>query len=260
MTLDISYPVLVFNLVSYITGNEASRTRIRRKNQNCDRLVCECDHPEIEPLGLRVAMCPIISSRQKMSCFLLLLAVALFNLESCAAQITPWINEFHYRPKQNMFIEIAGPANQSANGLQVTLYQGRDGLSYPPAINMTGLFFDQGVEASVGIGFMVIPLSWMRKGNRVGDGIALSTPTNPCYQFISYGGNFTAHSGICAGIRSNDVGVSEPRHSVAGKSVQLRGSGMSYQSFTWWNIPKASTPGEINQGQSFTTSVVRRLR
>jgi hypothetical protein len=54
----------------------------------------------------------------------LLLVIMSFLLEGIVAQFDPWINEFHYRPKQNMFIEIAGPANQMASGLHPVLVSG----------------------------------------------------------------------------------------------------------------------------------------
>jgi hypothetical protein len=162
-----------------------------------------------------------------------------------------------------MFIEIAGPANQMASGLHLYLYQGRNGATYPPSVNLTGLSFDQGIDAASGIGFLTVPVSWMRKGNQVGDGIALSVDTTSCFQFVSYGGNFTAQSGPCAGVLSADVGMSEPRHAVEGNSIQLRGTGSTFSDFTWWNQPQPATPGAVNHGQQLvagSSDAKRNLR
>ena len=70
-------------------------------------------------------------------------------------------------------------------------------MSYLPVLNMTGLYFNQGVDRTSGMGFKAVPIPFMCKGNPVGDGIALGTSTNPCLLFISYVGNFTAWNGPC---------------------------------------------------------------
>jgi hypothetical protein len=189
-----------------------------------------------------------------------LIALAISSIS--AAQVDPWINEFHYRPKENMFVEIAGPAHQSADGLHLMFYQGRNGSHYPPMLNMTGQTFSQGVDAASGIGFLIVDLPHIHKGNQEGDGFALTNDALECLQFISYGGSFTALSGTCNGVTSDDVGIEEPPHNPdTTSSIQLHGTGSSLKDFTWWDQLQTATPGAVNVGQHLTPgTATRRLR
>jgi hypothetical protein len=87
--------------------------------------------------------------------------------------------------------------------------------------------------------------------NGAPDGLALADGTQ-VLQFLSYEGSFVAADGVAAGLRSTDIGVSEPANTFLGASLQLAGSGDSYFDFTWQG-PLAHSQGYRNANQVFLT-------
>ncbi len=73
-------------------------------------------------------------------------------------------------------------------------------------------------------------------------------------QFLSYEGVITAVGGPADTMTSTDIGVSEPGTTPDGESLQLVGSGTTYESFTW-SGPFEHTRGTVNTGQTFGTAV-----
>ena len=69
-------------------------------------------------------------------------------------------------------------------------------------------------------------------------------------QFLSYEGSFTASGGPADGVTSTDIVVSEAGSTPDGESLQLTGSGTTYEDFTW-SGPLTNTYNAINTGQSF---------
>ena len=69
-------------------------------------------------------------------------------------------------------------------------------------------------------------------------------------QFLSYEGSFIATNGPANGMTSTDIGVSEGGSGPVGESLQLQGTGSSYEDFTWAGS-SAGSPGMINDAQSF---------
>jgi predicted extracellular nuclease len=86
--------------------------------------------------------------------------------------------------------------------------------------------------------------------NGAPDGIALVDNTNNLVQFLSYEGSFVGVGGAADGITSTDVGVSEIGNESTGLSLQLTGTGTTYQDFTWAS-PATETPDAVNNGQTF---------
>ena len=95
-------------------------------------------------------------------------------------------------------------------------------------------------------------LYWLRAGiqNGAPDGMALVDPSNDVVQFLSYNGTFTASDGPANGMTSTDIGVAEGGSTPVGHSLQLSGTGLVYEDFTW-NSPQGNSFGAINPGQSF---------
>ncbi len=171
-----------------------------------------------------------------------------------AQTTTPiFINEIHYDnagSDSGEGIEVAGPAGTNLSGWTVALYNGSSSqLSVYNTINLTGVIPDQGN----GFG----TLSFLQAGiqNGAPDGLALVDAGSSVVQFLSYEGSFTAASGPAMGLTSTDIGVSETGSTAAGDSLQLTGSGSTYEDFTW-ATPAPNTFGAVNTGQSFggTTS------
>jgi predicted extracellular nuclease len=69
-------------------------------------------------------------------------------------------------------------------------------------------------------------------------------------QFLSYEGTFVAVGGPADGQTSTDIGVAEDSNTPIGSSLQLVGSGTTYEDFTW-AAPSPATFGAFNAGQSF---------
>ena len=83
------------------------------------------------------------------------------------------------------------------------------------------------------------------------DGIALVDPTSTVVQFLTYEGTFTATNGPANGLAGTDIGVSENGTEALGQSLQLTGTGSTYQAFTWTGAGP-STFGQRNTGQTFS--------
>ncbi len=80
-------------------------------------------------------------------------------------------------------------------------------------------------------------------------GIAISyTGSVIEYQFISYGGQFYATEGDAAYMYSEDIGPL-----VENEAFYLSGNGYQYSGFKWGTSTDIS-PGNLNNGQTFTTS------
>jgi subtilisin-like proprotein convertase family protein len=161
-----------------------------------------------------------------------------------------WINEFHYDNTGGdvgEFIEVAGIGCTDLTGYTLELYNGSNGTIYNTTI-LGGEVPDEGD----GFGAVSFPISGIQNG--APDGIALVQNGN-VIQFLSYEGTFTATNGTASGMTSTDVGVFQPGSNPVMLSLQLMGTGTSYNDFTW-SSPSAETPGVINNGQTLQSNVV----
>jgi predicted extracellular nuclease len=169
-----------------------------------------------------------------------------------AAQTAVFINEIHYDndgTDAGEAIEIAGPVGTDLTGWSVVLYNGSNGLQY----NTTALF---DTIADLCAGFGVIDLTYPVNGIQNGspDGIALVDAAGTVVQFLSYEGSFTAADGPAAGLTSTDIGVAEVSATPIGDSLQLAGTGLVYEDFSW-AVSAPHTFGACNTGQTFGAAV-----
>jgi len=167
---------------------------------------------------------------------------------------TIFINEIHYDndgTDQGEAIELAGPAGTDLSGWSIVLYNGASSQRAPYATtNLSGIIPDQ----QNGFGTIVIsyPTNGIQNGSP--DGIALVEPSNNIIQFLSYEGTIEAASGPAAGLTSTDINVNESSNTPVGFSLQLTGTGRSYEDFTWAE-PADDNFGEVNTGQTFGDGV-----
>jgi predicted extracellular nuclease len=185
------------------------------------------------------------------------LAIALALLVSLVPAVSPsparaattvFINEIHYDntgTDTGEAIEVAGPAGTDLTGWSIVLYNGATGASYDTDA-LAGVLPDQGN------GYGTAVLSYPSNGiqNGAPDGIALVSPGDVVVQFLSYEGSFTAVGGPADGMASTDIGVSEVGDEPTGMSVQLTGTGLADEDFTWTG-PAAASFGNPNAGQTF---------
>jgi len=75
--------------------------------------------------------------------------------------------------------------------------------------------------------------------------------TNSVIQFLSYEGAFAATDGLASGLTSTDIGVSETGTTPSGYSLQLSGTGNTYEDFAWVS-PAENTFGSVNHEQNFS--------
>jgi VCBS repeat-containing protein len=80
--------------------------------------------------------------------------------------------------------------------------------------------------------------------------VALVDPLGRVVQFLSYEGVITAAGGPAAGLTSQDIGVAQGGSDPLGFTLQLTGSGASYEDFSWTSARQGNF-GSVNQGQSF---------
>lgn len=165
-----------------------------------------------------------------------------------AAPTTVFINEIHYDndgTDSGEAIEIAGPASTDLTGWSLVLYNGNNGAAYDTD-DLSGTIPDQ--QNGYGTVVMSYPANGIQNG--APDGLALVDASNTVIQFLSYEGTFTAVGGPADGMTSVDIGVSEPGTAPVGTSLQLSGTGTTYEDFTW-NASTAQTFGAVNTGQTF---------
>ncbi len=165
-----------------------------------------------------------------------------------------WINEIHYDNTETDIDEIIEVVIENADtyvlsDFNITLYNGNDGESY------SSIGLDQYIQGQISEGFTILYYNYTANGfsiqNGDPDGLALSFQGSLIEgQFLSYEGTFTAANGPAAGELSTDIGVSEP--GAVGQSLQLSGNGTAYSNFIWQD-PATSTPGLLNNGQTFGT-------
>ena len=157
-----------------------------------------------------------------------------------------FINEIHYDnvgTDVGEGVEIAGYAGVNLTGWSLIPYNGSDGKSYTPIINLSGVITDQ----LNGYGTVFSPILNLQNGSP--DGVALVDPNGKVIQFLSYEGSFTATNGPALGLTSTDIGIAEASNAPLGTSLQLTGAGFTYADFTWQAAN--STYGAINKGQFF---------
>ncbi len=158
-----------------------------------------------------------------------------------------FVNEIHYDNASidtGEAIEIAGRAGTDLSGWSLVLYNGNGGVVYSTT-NLSGSIPDQQDERGT------LAFSYGQNGIQNGepDGIALVNGAT-VVQFLSYEGSFMATDGPAAGLTSVDIGVEESPTTPVGVSLQLTGTGRTYEEFTWAE-PTESTFGELNAGQTF---------
>ena len=158
-----------------------------------------------------------------------------------------FVNEIHYDndgTDVGEFVEIAGPAGTDLTGWSVELYNGSaTQLNVYDTIALSGTIDDEGT----GTGAVSFAQAGIQNG--APDGLALVDASGTVVQFLSYEGTFTPTSGPASGVLSTDIGVAEP--GAAGESLQLTGTGVNYDGFTWTG-PVAESPGSLNTDQDFS--------
>ena len=125
------------------------------------------------------------------------------------------------------------------------MYNGTGGTVYNTQ-SLSGIIPDQQD------GFGTISFSYPANGIQNGspDGIALIDNNNSVVQFLSYEGSFTAVGSPANGLISTDISVAETGSTPVGFSLQLTGTGSSYEDFSWKAAADDSFGG-INVGQTF---------
>lgn len=166
-----------------------------------------------------------------------------------------WINEIHYDnfgTDEGEFIEVVieNAASYNLADFAVELYNGNNGSVYS---TKTLNEFTQGSTVdNFTFFYYTYPSNGIQNGES--DGMALSYQgTLISGQFLSYEGTLTAADGSAAGLTSVDIMISEP--DSVGYSLQLGGSGATYDAFVWQE-PLPATPGDINQNQSFSSTIL----
>ena len=157
-----------------------------------------------------------------------------------------FINEIHYdndSTDTGEAVEIAGPAGTDLSSWTVVLYNGNGGAQYA-TISLSGTIPNQ----DDGYGTQDFAHAGIQNG--APDGLALVDSSSTVVQFLSYEGTFTATDGPANGMSSTDIGVQELSTTPVGNSLQLTGTGMFYEDFTWAS-PVASTFASVNTGQDF---------
>ncbi len=161
---------------------------------------------------------------------------------------TVFINEIHYDnagTDAGEAVEIAGPAGTNLSGWDIVPYNGNGGAPYNPTTPLVGTIPDQGS----GYGTVSVLITGLQNGSP--DGLALVNTANEVVQFLSYEGAFAALGGLANGLASTNIGVTEPDTTPAGFSLQLKGTGATYQDFTWTAASDDSFSA-VNAGQTFS--------
>ncbi|MDQ8755239.1 Calx-beta domain-containing protein [Sphingosinicella sp. LHD-64] len=163
-----------------------------------------------------------------------------------------FINEIHYDnagTDAGEAIEIAASAGTDLAGWTIVLYNGSNDPGAAVSYNTRAL---SGIVPDQDDGYGTISFSYPANGIQNGafDGFALVDPEGNVVQFLSIEGTITAANGPAAGLTSQDIGVSQGGSDPIGSSLQLVGTGASYEDFTWIASNDDSFGG-VNAGQDF---------
>jgi predicted extracellular nuclease len=188
--------------------------------------------------------------------FLLVSLAPPLGLMAQGTSTPVFINEIHYDNASTDVgeaIEIAGPAETDLTGWLIVRYNGSNGSAYTtPTADPSGSDVLSGEIPDLGTGYGVVVVYYLQDGLQNGspDGLALVDDAGIVVQFLSYEGTFTAVGGPADGMTSTDIGVAESSSTVVGDSLQLSGTGSTYEDFTW-SAASANTFGAVNTGQTF---------
>lgn len=164
-----------------------------------------------------------------------------------------FINELHYDNvggDTGEAIEVAAPAGTDLTGWRIILYNGANGQAYATTGGSINGIALSGIVPNSQNGFGTLSFAALGIQNGAPDGFALVNPLGVVVQFLSYEGSFVATNGPAAGLTSTDIGVSQSGNDAVGLTLQLTGTGTTYEDFTW-SAPAAGTAGAVNTGQSF---------
>lgn len=181
-------------------------------------------------------------TKQGVLCLFLWFVLGLFSASAQAV----FINEIHYdnvSADSGEAVELAGEAGVDLTDWSLMFYRGEDQTAYKTK-NLSGVFPDM----QAGFGVLGFSISGIQNGSP--DGVALVNADNVVTQFLSYEGSFTAIGGPANGLFSTDIGVSEDPPVTVDFSLQLSGTGNTYNDFVWGPAMLASF-GTINAGQTF---------
>jgi hypothetical protein len=161
-----------------------------------------------------------------------------------------WINEIHYDnigTDSNEFVEVVGVAGTSLSDYSLILYNG----AVPGNATPYNTRVLSGTIPSQVNGFGAVSFAYPANGIQNGDpdAVALVKNGTNALLFLSYEGTCTAGSGPAQGMTSFDIGVREAGDTTADFSLQLRGVGPGYGSFSWSDATNGS-PGQINAQQT----------
>jgi endonuclease I/PKD repeat protein len=159
--------------------------------------------------------------------------------------VLPWINEFHYDNNgtdRSEFVEVAGLSGTNLSGWRIEAVNGSNGQVYK-TVNLSGTIDNE----QNGYGALGYTFSGLQNGP---DGLVLINDLGEVVQFISYEGTISAVNGAAAGMTSTNIGVSESSTGSRRDSLQLKGSGSTYDDF-YWAAPSRASKGSLNTNQNF---------
>jgi hypothetical protein len=190
-----------------------------------------------------------------LSVALLITVLPAVSPSPARAATTVFINEIHYDNAsidEGEFIEVTFPEGSDLTGWSIVRYNGSGGApnSSPAAPQENDLGALPVTGTTAGFSFVVVtyPANGLQNGEP--DGVALVDDVGSVVQFLSYEGTFTAVGGPANGIESTVIGASQGGSEPVGASLQLTGTALSYEDFTWTST-EANTAGAINTGQTF---------
>ena len=169
-----------------------------------------------------------------------------------------FINEFHYDnvgTDVGEALEIIAPVATSMTGWKLVLYNGGTTAAQAAAAVVYGTYdlaASSVMVKDLGNGFKSLVINFPTDGLQNGspDGFAIINAANQVVQFLSYEGVMTGAPGTPAGgVTSIDVIRQEGTATPVGTSLQLTGSGSTYEDFTW-AASQTSTFGNANTGQT----------
>ncbi|MFM9881291.1 MAG: ExeM/NucH family extracellular endonuclease, partial [Burkholderiaceae bacterium] len=171
---------------------------------------------------------------------------------------TVFINELHYDNNGTDVFEsfaIAGAAGTDLTGWTVVLYNGNGGVPYAPNGGAATGVALSGTIDNEGSGFGELSFAAVGLQNGAPDGLALVNNSGQVVQFLSYEGSFTAVGGAANGLVSTDIVVLQSGTTALSNgqpfSLQLIGTGTTYEDFSWRGETVINSFGSTNAGQIF---------
>lgn len=176
--------------------------------------------------------------------FIIQIVILAFVFSLNAQEV--FINEINYLNEERPFIEVVAPSTTNLDGYTLHFYNAAGEVYHTQAVEVGSSSNDPDIANSPSdecvSRFVIIDVVIMLPDDK--SGVAMTDSYNELVQYLTIGGTNTGENGPAKNVVSENIG----KQSSDDASLQLTGTGNSYDDFTW-DVPGTVTIGAVNTDQ-----------